>query len=223
MPDARSLEVLRQFREMRGLSQAEMARLFGFKGKSARIRVGRWENGVDIPPVKYRLRFILYLLDDLELGNDLQRFDEIWSTLTREWGWPALTENERLKYTINNRITMSSRSTQFGQDVHTFSSETTLAEIPEDLKYLLEAAEDGYIPAMNDVGERLLELRDEDHALYWFIKAADEGYVSAMYEAGELLWKKGDIEKASRYLKTAADEGYIPAMHSYATLLKYKS
>jgi hypothetical protein len=38
-----------------------MAEYFGFSGHSARIRMGQWENGEEIPPIKHRNTFITYL------------------------------------------------------------------------------------------------------------------------------------------------------------------
>lgn len=98
MPNPHNLEILRQLREMNKISQTNMATFFGFAGRSARNRIGEWENGDKIPPVKHRAKFILYLIEKLGLREDLKRFEEVWQVVSNEWNWLPLTEAERQQY-----------------------------------------------------------------------------------------------------------------------------
>ena len=54
----------------------------------------------------------------------------------------------------------------------------------EKLRYLKEAADDGYIPAMFDYGMELDDLHEKKHYLKM---AADNGYIPAMHEYALLL------------------------------------
>jgi hypothetical protein len=94
MPDARTLDILRQLRQIQNVSQTDMAAYFGFR-RSARTRMSKWEVGSEVPPLKHRERFILYLIDKLRLRNNPERFNDVWQILCKEWNWPSLTERER--------------------------------------------------------------------------------------------------------------------------------
>ena len=51
-----------------------------------------------MPPPKYRERFIDYLCDFLNLGEDRERFDAVWTTLSEEWDWDQPTAQELRQY-----------------------------------------------------------------------------------------------------------------------------
>lgn len=100
MPVTKRLDVLRQLRQMRRLSQAEVAPHFGFEGQSGRVAISRWESGTKLPALIHRANFISYLLDILELRTDLERFYHVWQILCDEWNWPPLSEQECRSYDI---------------------------------------------------------------------------------------------------------------------------
>ena len=98
MAEQKCLENLRQLREMSGITQSEMAKFFGFSGHSARNRMRAWETGDEIPPIKHREIFIRYLTENLNLQDDVERFDELWNGLCDRWNWLALSPSERKRY-----------------------------------------------------------------------------------------------------------------------------
>lgn len=83
-----NLVILRQLREMKGLSQKDTARYFGFREESGRLRVGKWERGEEPPALRHRARFMSYLLDELGLRDNPDQFDQVWKILVVAWGWP---------------------------------------------------------------------------------------------------------------------------------------
>jgi transcriptional regulator with XRE-family HTH domain len=101
MPITGRLDVLRQLRQMRSLSQAEVAPHFGFEGQSGRVTISRWESGTKPPALIHRSSFISYLLDKLELRRDLERFYQVWQILCDEWKWLPLSDQERKYYGIS--------------------------------------------------------------------------------------------------------------------------
>ena len=64
------------------------------------------------------------------------------------------------------------------------SRRTAAGDRSEKLKYLKQAADDGYIPAMFDYG---MEVDDPDEKKRYLKMAADAGYIPAMYEYALLL------------------------------------
>lgn len=86
-------------------------------------------------------------------------------------------------------------------------------DVPEKLKLLKEAADEGYIPAMHEYGMETDELEEKRRYLQM---AADEGYIPAMYEYG---METDELEEKRRYLRMAAAEGYIAAKYELARLL----
>jgi transcriptional regulator with XRE-family HTH domain len=98
MPDHNGLKRLRELREMKRITQSEMAAFFSFSVPSARNRMSKWENGEETPPVKHRETFIRYLLERLDLKNDVQTFDELWTALCLIWRWSPLYPSERKRY-----------------------------------------------------------------------------------------------------------------------------
>jgi len=98
MPNPQKLAILRQLREISRLTQSDVAEYFGFVGHSARVTIGRWENGDEIPPAKYRSGFISYLTEKLGLIKDTQTFNKVWTNIVDEWGWLPFTDNERQQY-----------------------------------------------------------------------------------------------------------------------------
>jgi adenylate kinase family enzyme/DNA-binding XRE family transcriptional regulator len=109
MPDKGPLTLLRQVREAVGLSQADMAQYFDFKGPNGRNTVARWENGEGNPPaMKHRRAFIAYLAIKVGLHNDRQRFDEVWRTLEEHWNWPRITDREWIDCLVHNNEPPSS-------------------------------------------------------------------------------------------------------------------
>lgn len=94
------LDILRQLREMKQLSQVDMATYFGFSEAAGRIRVGKWERGDEVPPLKHRARFISYLLDELALRDNLDYFIQIWKILVETWEWPDVTDPELVAYRL---------------------------------------------------------------------------------------------------------------------------
>jgi len=80
------------------MSQTDMARFFDFEGRNARIRMGKWEGGDEIPPLKHRDKFIDYLLKGVGLQGDPETFNQVWQILCEEWRWPALSASERQRH-----------------------------------------------------------------------------------------------------------------------------
>ena len=103
--------------------------------------------------------------------------------------------------------------------------------IPEAVKYYLLAAEAGYAPAQNALGEiycdsndlkgdpkiacyynsgRAIE-SDNEQAFKWYLSAATAGDKTAMYNLGEMYYKgyflKTDYKKAHHWFKLSADQG----------------
>jgi transcriptional regulator with XRE-family HTH domain len=97
MPDPMKLKKLIDLRRAAGKSQAEAAVYFGL-APSARNEIRRWEYGEKSPPPKYRILFIGYLSDFLNLRQDPEHFEAMWAVLEDEWEWYPLSEREREHY-----------------------------------------------------------------------------------------------------------------------------
>ena len=97
MPDPMKLKKLIDLRRAADKSQTEAATYFGL-APSARNEIRLWEYGQKIPPFKYRTPFIGYLWDFLNLRENPQHFEDVWSILVEQWDWDPLNEVERQRY-----------------------------------------------------------------------------------------------------------------------------
>src|SRR5687768_14508687 len=97
MPDPMKLKKVADLRRAVGKSQAEAASYFGL-ARSARNVIRLWEYGEKIPSPKYRAPFIGYLWDFLNLRENPQQFEDVWSILAEQWEWDPLNEVERQRY-----------------------------------------------------------------------------------------------------------------------------
>ncbi len=94
MLDAHKLDILRQVRAEKNVTQVQMATYLGYQGKSARNRMSAWEAGKEVPPLKYREPFIRYLTELLGLWKDREQFDHVWQVLQEQWQWRPITDQE---------------------------------------------------------------------------------------------------------------------------------
>ncbi|MCC6457917.1 MAG: tetratricopeptide repeat protein [Caldilineaceae bacterium] len=89
-------EILRELREAAGLSQEEVANIFGM-GRADSVR--DWETGYSSPRRQTRARFIQYLLVVLRLQHDHGKFQQVWNgVMVDEWGWDPLGPDEAREY-----------------------------------------------------------------------------------------------------------------------------
>lgn len=93
------LDILRQLRQMKQLSQTKAAEYFGL-AQSGYQTVGQWERGEEHPALKHRARFISYLLNELGLRDNPTYFIQVWKILAAAWGWPDVTEPELAAYKL---------------------------------------------------------------------------------------------------------------------------
>ena len=85
----------------------------------------------------------------------------------------------------------------------------------EGVRWLIESARQGYVPAMIKLGNEFLSgthvYKDEEYAIRWYEDAAKTGSESACYQLGKLYLYgsvvEQDKELAVRYLKAAAKRG----------------
>ncbi len=92
------------------------------------------------------------------------------------------------------------------------------------LYWYRQAGNQGYIPAMLELGFLYHHALDRKKAIYWFEKAAEKGSVSGQYGLGEVLVRGDreygtepppeDISRGMAWLHKAADSGNIYAQHS---------
>ncbi len=75
------------------VTQASAAKFFGLKQRQT---IGEWEAGVrPAPESRHRSSFQIYLLDRLQLRNDMEQFCSIWNDLmVEQWKWEPLTPDE---------------------------------------------------------------------------------------------------------------------------------
>jgi transcriptional regulator with XRE-family HTH domain len=92
-----ALAVLIELREAAGLTQADAAERCGLRGRQSRKTLAAWELGQSTPRQRYRIPVALYLLRDLNLRADPDRFDAVYAILVDEWGWEPLEDAERAK------------------------------------------------------------------------------------------------------------------------------
>lgn len=94
MPDPRRLDILTSVRKGAGVTLAQMARACGLTGGRAHESASAWERGLSVPHARLRHRFVLYLMDTLQLREDRARLLAVWRVLESEWGWPPLAEED---------------------------------------------------------------------------------------------------------------------------------
>ncbi|MBI1299198.1 tetratricopeptide repeat protein [bacterium] len=98
-----SLNVLAELRREAGLSQSDMARLCGLRGRQSHQTAGAWERGEYAPDARRRSNFIHYLWDGLGLRRDPKRFEDVWIVLCEVWGWDAINDDEWRTFTHTPR------------------------------------------------------------------------------------------------------------------------
>lgn len=103
MRDPAALDRLRQLRESAGLTQSDMARLCGLRGRQSHQTAGAWERGTIIPSASRRAKFIGYLWDHLRLRDDPAHFEAVWEMLVELWGWEPITDAEWARFTQQPR------------------------------------------------------------------------------------------------------------------------
>lgn len=97
-PEPLRLQVLSQLRAAAGLSQEEAARRCGLTTANGRRTFAAWEQGKSRPRRSNQAALLVYLLRDLSLRHDLDRFDDIYAILMDEWEWPGLLDSERADF-----------------------------------------------------------------------------------------------------------------------------
>ena len=95
--NSKELKKLIALRRSRRKSQEDAATFFRL-GSGGRNTIGAWERGEEIPGPHFREPFIRYLRDFLELDGDQERFNVIWSELSKAWEWDPLSVHERQQY-----------------------------------------------------------------------------------------------------------------------------
>lgn len=103
MPNPYRLSILCQLREAVGLTQRDMARLCGLRGRQSHQTAGGWERGTITPAASRRTRFIGYLWDHLRLREDIEQFEEVWAILVEEWNWEPISDAEWASFTHQQR------------------------------------------------------------------------------------------------------------------------
>jgi tetratricopeptide (TPR) repeat protein/transcriptional regulator with XRE-family HTH domain len=93
-PPNANLTLLAELRERAGLTQADMARLCGLRGRQSHQTAGAWERGEITPGARRRTRFLGYLWDHLGLRCDHARFAAVWDLLVEAWGWAPIGDAE---------------------------------------------------------------------------------------------------------------------------------
>ncbi len=93
------------------------------------------------------------------------------------------------------------------------------------LKYYLEAANAGIVPAMMACGSLYFEElggieQDIEKAIYWFKKAADCGHAGAMNNVGYVFWTLKDYEEAIKWYKKSAEYNDATAMLNLADVYR---
>lgn len=116
MPDPMKLRNLINLRRAARKSQAQAAVYFGL-APSARNEIRRWEYGEKSPPPKYRILFIGYLWDFLNLRQNPEHFEAMWAVLVEEWEWYPLSERERQCYLTSAGENISPRIGIEGEDI----------------------------------------------------------------------------------------------------------
>jgi TPR repeat protein len=80
-----------------------------------------------------------------------------------------------------------------------------------------QAAEQGYIPAMLEVGEATMEV-ESGESLLWFRRAADLGDVTGMLHVGAIyqlgIQVEKDYDRAAFWYRQAAEKGNPAAMYN---------
>lgn len=96
MDREKKLIKLTVLREENGLSQQAVATFFALKSRQA---VGSWELGTNNPARNKRQKFIVYLLDKLQLRKRPEELFELWdSVMVDIWGWAPLNTDELRQY-----------------------------------------------------------------------------------------------------------------------------
>ena len=103
MSIAQSLEILAELRREAGLSQSDMARLCGLRGRQSHQTAGAWERGEYAPDARRRTNFIHYLWDGLGLRRHPQRFEDVWAVLCAAWEWDSIDDDEWRTFTNTPR------------------------------------------------------------------------------------------------------------------------
>ncbi len=89
-----------------------------------------------------------------------------------------------------------------------------------DAEWVLRAAAHaGSLTAMNNLGLRLRQRREDSEAEAWFGKAAEAGNMQAMNNLGLLLRKQRRFVEAERWLRRAADWGVRQSVYNLGNLL----
>jgi tetratricopeptide (TPR) repeat protein/transcriptional regulator with XRE-family HTH domain len=104
MPNPQRLDILRQLREEAGLTQRDMARVCGLRGRQSHQTAGSWERGTVTPTATRRSRFIGYLWDYLRLNKNPEQFEEVWEVLVAEWNWDPISDKEWASFTHQQRV-----------------------------------------------------------------------------------------------------------------------
>ena len=96
----------------------------------------------------------------------------------------------------------------------------------EAIKWYTKAADQGYLPAQNNLGVMYVRLYEESNyenlqarekALEWFRKAADQEYPPAQFNLGIITEHENAVLALEWYTK-AADQGYPPAQSHLGSL-----
>lgn len=93
--NSQKLQILVELRQAAHLSQDQAAEFLGLIGNRRRQSVADWEWGKSRPDIGLRALFIGYLLDQLRLRQNPEKFGQIWvEVMVGEWGWSLLSEAE---------------------------------------------------------------------------------------------------------------------------------
>lgn len=91
-------------------------------------------------------------------------------------------------------------------------------DVAKALKYYMQAAEAGIVPAMVSCGNMYLERNDAENALQWFERAAEFDDVVAINNIGYIHEMDENFEQAFKWYKRSADLGDVVAMLNLAAL-----
>lgn len=107
---ANQLTGLRRVREMKGVSQEDVAYFLELGSTRGRDTVRKWELGEIIPPRRRRDQISRYLLSLLGLASERATFESVWRSITGVWGWPDAFQAE-LVYHDRGRLVDRSEQT----------------------------------------------------------------------------------------------------------------